>query len=141
MDPYFVSIGMAIAANVSYHLCMKQTNADIHPVVSLCFTYFVAMLSCLVLLPFVLKTPLTQELKNLNWASPALGVSIVILEIGFILAYRAGWNISTAAIYANIAVGVILLPIGLLFFSEKMTASTAAGLVFSILGLYLLGKK
>lgn len=141
MDLYFVSIAMAILANVSYHLCMKQTNPDIHPVVSLAFTYFVAMLSCFVLLPFVLKSPLADEFKNLNWASPALGVSIVILEIGFVLAYRAGWNISTAAIYANIAVGVLLLPVGLLFFRERFTPATAAGLVFSVLGLYLLGKK
>ena len=44
-------------------------------------------------------------LKELNWASYALGLVVVLLEVGFLLAYRAGWKISLAAVYSNVAVG------------------------------------
>jgi len=40
----------------------------------------------------------------LNWTSFALAFAIAGVEIGFLLAYRAGWNISLGAIASNVAI-------------------------------------
>ncbi|WP_455258484.1 hypothetical protein [Peptoniphilus asaccharolyticus] len=51
----------------------------------------------------------SAELRKLNWTSFALGVIVVGLEIGYILAYRAGWNVSKAPLVANICLAVALV--------------------------------
>jgi hypothetical protein len=50
---------------------------------------------------FPLTEPLANGLKQLNWASFALAFALVGLKVSFLLAYRAGWNIGTAAIVVN----------------------------------------
>ncbi|HEV8661075.1 MAG TPA: hypothetical protein VGS96_20930 [Thermoanaerobaculia bacterium] len=42
----------------------------------------------------------------------AIGLAIVAIDLGFLLAYRAGWRISTASVAANTTAALILLPTG-----------------------------
>jgi multidrug transporter EmrE-like cation transporter len=76
-----------------------------------------------------------------NWASVALGVAIVGLELGFLLAYRAGWNISVAGIVSASLVALVLIPVGLTFFKEKLTPLNLLGVVLCIAGLVLVNIK
>lgn len=141
MSLYYVAIVMTIAANVAYHLCSKKVEGQISPFVSLAATYGVAFLVCLVCAPiFGLEGGWREHASRLNWASYTLGAAIVLLEVGFILAYRAGWNVSLAALYSNVAVGILLLPVGLFFFGESLSAKQVLGLVFSFFGLFLLSR-
>jgi len=95
-----------------------------------------------VLLLFVpLKSSLANGLGQLNWASIGLAFAIVGLEVGFILVYRAGWNISIAAIVVNVAVTVLLVPVGILLFSEKLSAMNYVGIVVCIAGLVMANVK
>ena len=80
-------------------------------------------------------------MKELNWATFALGFGIVGLELGFLLAYRAGWNLSLGALYSNVMVTVLLLPIGVLVFKETLTGRHWVGLALALSGLMLLGNK
>jgi drug/metabolite transporter (DMT)-like permease len=136
-----LAILLTIVSNLGYHLCTKQFGGSTNPFVSLGFTYLTAFLLCLVLAPFFGGGNSVREevLKVSGW-SYALGVCIVFLELGFILAYRTGWNISLAALYSNVAVGIVLLPLGIYFFGEKLSSSQLAGIFFSLLGLVLLGR-
>jgi len=77
------------------------------------------------------------EVKRLNWATIAVGLSIVAVELGFLLAYRAGWRVSLASITANTTVALVLLPTGVLLFRERVTPTNAIGLVFCVIGLVL----
>jgi multidrug transporter EmrE-like cation transporter len=67
-----------------------------------------------------------------------LGIAIIGLELGFLLAYRAGWNISLAGLVSNVIVGLVLLPVGLLLFQEKLTPLNLAGVVVCIAGLVMI---
>lgn len=139
---FYFSIGLAILASVFYNLVQKLTSPTVHPLIGLAATYTVALVFSLLLLPFFsLKENLASSLKQLNWASFALGLVIVGLEVGYLLAYRAGWQISLAAVFSNVATGLILLPIGVLLFREKLTPTNAIGILVCILGLYLINKK
>ena len=82
-----------------------------------------------------------KAVKNLNWASYAVGIVVVAAEIGFLLAYRSGWNISLLSTIANLLVTLVLLPLGLLVFHEKLNSYQIFGLILSILGFILLNKK
>ncbi len=87
------------------------------------------------------RGPLLAGLKELNWASYALGVAIVGLEVGFMLAYRAGWNISLAGLISSTTVSLLLIPVGLLAFRESLSAVNALGIAMCLVGLVLVNYK
>ena len=136
---YYAAIALTVAANVGYHIFQKSIRPEASPAISLVITYAVALLVSAVLVP-VLGSPrsLSAALAQTNWASYALGVAIVGLEIGFLLAYRAGWDIGLAAPYSNVAVAVVLLPIGALAFGDQLTLRKLAGFGLAVAGLVLL---
>ena len=138
---YWFAMVLAVTANVFYHLSQKSIRVEAHPLVSLMVTYLVAFTASALLLPFFpLKNSLLVELKTLNWASYTLGLAILGLEVGFLLAYRAGWNISIAAVYSNVAVAVVLIPLGLFLFAEQLNVYNSAGLILAILSIFLMSK-
>ncbi len=142
MPLYYFSVGLAILSNIVYHICQKLTPADANPALALTVTYAVATGLCVVLLAFFpLKMSLPQALGQLKWASLLLGVSIVGLELGFLLAYRAGWNISLVANVVNTLVAVSLIPIGLIFFHEKLSLVNAGGIALCLIGLVMINWK
>jgi len=65
------------------------------------------------------------------------GLSILGLEVGFLLAYRAGWNISMAGIVSASAVALVLIPVGLVVFKEKLTVFNLLGVLLCIVGLVM----
>jgi drug/metabolite transporter (DMT)-like permease len=81
---------------------------------------------------------LPDSLKDLNWTSIALGISIVGLEFGYLMAYRAGWKISVGSLVANIGLALILLPVGIIFFKETFGVDKILGAAFCIIGLILI---
>jgi uncharacterized membrane protein len=134
---------LVIVSNIFYHISQKSIVEELNPVVSMVATYLAALVMTLIL--FVIfpldKNSLSAQLSSINWANYVLGFSLVGLELGFLLAYRSGWNISFAAIFANVAVTILLIPIGIYFFKDKINFSNAIGIVLSIIGLYLINKK
>jgi drug/metabolite transporter (DMT)-like permease len=122
-----------------YHLVQKSTPAQVHPVVGLAVTYAASLVICLLLLPlFPLAEGWRAELGRVNWASLALAFTVVGIELGFLLSYRAGWAISTAALASNIVVALLLIPIGLLVFGERLAWNQALGIAACVVGLALI---
>ena len=62
------------------------------------------------------------------------------LEVGYILTYRAGWKINTASLVTNIALAILLLFIGFLFYGEPITGRKLLGVVICCIGLFFLIK-
>lgn len=135
-------LGLTVVANVLYHVFLKVTPASVNPVLSLVVTYLTAAAATAVI--FVAgpdRVPLAAGLKELNWASYALGLAIVGLEVGFMLAYRAGWNISLAGLISSTTVALLLIPVGLLLFRESLTMVNALGVALCLAGLALVNYK
>src|SRR5690242_18630628 len=110
MLPYYGALLIAVAATLLYHLVQRATPGAAHPLVSLLVAYLAAALLCLILLPFFPPDGgVRAALGALNWTSVALALAVVGIEIGFLLAYRAGWGISVAALVVNVLVTVALL--------------------------------
>ena len=135
---FYFSFALAVLSSAMYHVFIKLVPPDANPAISLFVSYATAALLCLVLLFFFpLKTSVTDAFRQLNWTSAALALALVGLEAGFLLAYRAGWDISLAAILVNVAVTVLLVPIGLLLFRERLTPLNMVGILLCIAGLVL----
>jgi uncharacterized membrane protein len=138
MKLLYGSLALTIAGNVLYHLSQKSIPGGVHPIVSIVASYLTAIaLSVVIFIAFPLHEPLFVEVKKLNWATIAVGLSIVAVELGFLLAYRAGWRVSLASVTANVTVALILLPTGMLLFRERLTPTNAVGLAFCVIGLVL----
>jgi uncharacterized membrane protein len=121
-----------------YHIFQKAISPDANPVISLLVTYIVAFFLTLVLLIFFpLKKDLAVALRQVNWASVALAIAIVGLEIGFLLAYRAGWDIGLAGVATNVAAAILLLPTGIIIFKEQPNLMNVIGVVVCIVGLVM----
>lgn len=106
MFMYVFSIVLIVISNILYNICQKSTPKEANPFAALFITYLVA--GILTLAVFFLSRPgktLFQSFKGLNWTSLVLGASIVGLEFGYIMAFRAGWNISVGSLVANILFG------------------------------------
>jgi len=66
-----------------------------------------------------------------------LGAAAACIEVGFLLAYRAGWKISVAAVATNVALTAMLIPIGVIVFKDHLSVRNILGLAFCVLGLVL----
>lgn len=135
---FYFSLALAVLSSMLYHVVIKLTPAEANPAISLFVAYVAAALLCLALLFFFpLKTSVAAAFRQLNWTSVALAFALVGLEAGFLLAYRSGWNLSLAAIVVNVAVTVLLIPIGLLLFKEKLSPLNVFGILLCIGGLVM----
>lgn len=136
------AIALTVLSNVLYHVFQKLIPGNVNPLLSLAVTYLVAATATLLLIPlFPLQGSIGAEVRKLNWASVGLGAVIVGLELGFLLAYRSGWNISIASLVANTTVALLLIPVGLLVFKEELSAVNILGIVLAIAGLVLVNLK
>jgi uncharacterized membrane protein len=139
---YVFSIILIVGSNVIYNISQKSTPENANPFSSLFITYLVGIIITVIAFPFYKSDKgFIDSFKDLNWTSVLLGFSIVGLELGYLMAYRAGWNISVGSLVANILLAIILIPIGIMFFKENFELSKVLGVAFCILGLVLINKK
>jgi uncharacterized membrane protein len=125
-----------------YHICQKSTPEQVNPFAALLVTYATATaITAVTLFFYKPENGLIESIKQLNWTSIVLGISIVGLELGYLLAYRAGWNISVGSLVANILLALILIPIGIMLYHEKFELTKVIGSVFCIVGLILINRK
>ena len=139
MTLFYFSIMLAICSSTLYHFSQKQIPADVNPVISVIVTYTVSLILCFVLLYFLPpKEGILQAVRQLNWASYVLALSLVGLEVGFLLVYRSGWNIGLAAVLVNVVASLILIPVALLVFKDKLSWVNILGIVVCLGGLVML---
>lgn len=138
---YIFSIVLIVASNIIYNISQKSTPENANPFSALFITYLTAAFLTIIMFLFN-KTDksLVQSFKDLNWTSIALGISIVGLEFGYLMAYRAGWKISLGSLVANIALALMLIPIGILFYKEGFDFNKLLGATFCVIGLLLINK-
>ncbi|MCE7905067.1 MAG: hypothetical protein DYG87_04630 [Anaerolineae bacterium CFX3] len=139
---FYFSITLAIASSAFYHFVAKNTPANVNFTISLLVTYAVAFGVVLLTLFFSpLQGGLGAELRKLNWASVGLAVAIVGIEFGFLLTYRAGWSVGVAAVLVNVVATLILVPVAIFFFKDKLTWVNIMGILVCLVGLLMLNWK
>ncbi len=70
-----------------------------------------------------------------------MGLAIVAVELGVLLAYRAGWPMSVASLTVSSALALVLVPVGVTVYRERLSPANVAGLVLCLAGLVLVARK
>ena len=136
---YYISAIVAILGAVGYQYFVKRVPESINPVVSVLGIYVSVLVMGIVLLFFIPpEGGLLKHIKQLNWIQLAIAVSVLFLELGFLLMYRAGWNLNTGNLVTGVFVNIILVVIGLVLLGEKMSLINSIGVVLSIIGVALI---
>ena len=139
---FYFSISLAIASSALYHFIAKSTPSNVNFTVSLLVTYTVAFAITLFgFFFFPAPNGIATELKQLNWASIGLAVAIVGIEFGFLLTYRAGWNLGIAAVLVNVVASLILVPVAIFIFKDNISWINVLGILVCLAGLVMLNWK
>lgn len=142
MIRYYFPVILIVGANLIYQNSAKAMPGQLNTFLGLTFTYIIAaLLSAAIFFIGGCSQPIEMQIKSLNWAPFALGVSIVLLEFGFVMLYRVGWNISVGPLVCNIILAILLLIIGYVFYKEGLTLNKVAGMGLCLVGLILLTRK
>lgn len=135
------AILLVIIGNVIYHLGQRAIPRQANAAIANLAAYLVAIALTVVLLPFLAPgVPIVSAFKSLNYTTLMVGAGILIIELGFLLAYRSGWPLSSASMVANLCVAVIFLGLGVLAFRESWSTSRSLGLGCCMLGLWLINR-
>ena len=142
MFAYVWPIALVVLANVMYQICAKSMPQEINPLAALTVTYLVAAISSAILF-FALDRDanLLREYGKLNWVPFVFGIVLVGLEVGFIFAYKAGWQVSTVSIVQSAFLAVILIFVGFLFFHEALSWNKLVGVAVCLIGLFIINYK
>lgn len=133
---YYAPLILIVVGNVLYNVVGKAVPDEANPFATLIITYLVSLIASTVL--FFAVSPhasLLSALSGLNWASFALGITIVLIDVSVIMVYRVGWDISVGTLVGNIGVSVLSVIAGIVFWSESLTFVMIIGIVFCLAGV------
>ena len=136
MFSFIWPIALVVFSNVVYQVCAKSVPEGMNPFASLTITYLVgALLSAAVFFVTNKDSSLVREYAKTNWAPFVLGIVIIGLEVGWICAYKAGWQVSTGFIVQSAFLAIILIVVGYVIFREAVTWNKIVGAVICLIGL------
>ena len=136
---FYFSISLAILSSAFYHFVAKSTPSNVNFTVSLLVTYVVAFIVTIFgFFFFPAKNGVMAEIKHLNWASIGLAIAVVGIEFGFLLVYRSGWNLGIAAVLVNVVASLILVPVAIFVFKDKISWINVMGILVCLAGLVML---
>jgi drug/metabolite transporter (DMT)-like permease len=140
---YYLSIVIVVLSNVFYHLASKKVPSNLNPFFFVMVSYVVGFFLAAVAFTVSVKdknvaNAFLEQSKLVNWAPIVLGIAVIGLEVGNVLMYRAGWDLSKGALVCNMLLAFVLILIGTLVFKEVFTIKHMAGIIACMIGLYLL---
>lgn len=139
---YIWPLGLVVISNVFYQICAKSVPERVNPLASLTVTYLVGAIVSLILYYILNKNAnIIEEYKQINWAPFVLGIVVVGLEVGYIYAYKAGWQVSTAQLVQAAVLAVILIFVGYMLYKESITWNKIVGIIVCLVGLGLINMK
>jgi len=129
---------LVIGGSLLYHVAAKSVPKTVAPLAALIGVYFTALVASIVAYAVANRTALSPISAIGHPTIAAVGLGVLMIELGFLLTYRAAWPVSMASVMMNGIVAVLLIPIGAALFGETITVVRAAGVVLCLIGVSLL---
>ncbi len=130
-----------VASFIVYHIAIKALRPDLHPLVFLIGVYLVALVTTIGLwIAFPNLGPTGVRAGDMIWVV-LLGLALVGIEFGFLMAYRNGWSVSVAPTFSNVTLALIMAPVGMIFLKERLGWQGLSGLALCVLGLILMARR
>jgi multidrug transporter EmrE-like cation transporter len=135
-------LATAILTTVAYHLILRVTPAAASPFLSLAVTYALGATAFLAIYAVTPASPsLRESLGALNWTAAGLALAVVFLDLGFLMLYRSGFNVSFGQLVTQSAAALLLLMVGVTCFREKLSLANMGGIVLCVFGLWLIFRR
>ena len=130
-------LAVAVAGTVGYHLFQKAVPGEAAPAAVIGVAYLAGLVGCAVAV-VATDAPVAETVRAAWRPAVGIGLSALVIEAGVLLAYRAGWPLSTASLVSNVTVAVVLLAVGLAVYGEALTPRQWVGAALCGAGLVLL---
>ncbi len=137
---YFFPPMLVVFGLVVYQISQKSTDQNANPFVVVIMAYLIGILACIgayFLFPKQEAASLPM-VRTVVWSALGIGLGAAAIEVGFMLAYRAGWNLSLLPVSVNVCGAVLLILIGLIAFRETLSLEKILGVLLCIGGLVLI---
>lgn len=142
MFNYVWPIVLVLLSNTAYQICAKGVPGNASPFAALTITYIVGAIFSTVMHFITYPTVnILKEFAKMNWTPYVLGLVIVGLEVGWIYAYKAGWQVSTGFIVHSAFLTVILIFVGFILYHEPITWNKIVGIGICLVGLVFINIK
>ncbi len=136
---FYVWALVAIVGAVGYQFFVKRVPENLNPIVSIIGLYAVVLVLSAVLLPFFQSDGgLLNQVRQLSWIQIALAVSVFLIEIGFLMMYRNGWELSTGNLVTGVAINLMLVALGVWLLGERLSVTNMLGIGLSIIGVAMI---
>lgn len=140
MNAQILSATVAIIGFMLYHVCQKELPEGANAAAVYVVAYVVGAAIALGLL-WTLFRPAGDTIatfRSLGWPAYVLAVAVILVDVGLLYMYRAGWPISQAPVFVSVASSIVLVVVGVLRYGERVTAANFVGLALCLIGLVLL---
>jgi hypothetical protein len=130
---------LTVSGGVLYHVAAKSIPKSIDAPLVLVVAYATALAASIgayALLPSAGAS--VAPVRAWHPAVVGVGLGAFLIELGYVLTYRAAWPISTASVLTNGLVAVLLVPVGIGVFGEKLSIVNGVGILLCLTGLALL---
>jgi multidrug transporter EmrE-like cation transporter len=134
-----VPLVIAVVGGVVYHTAAKSIPRDLAPGLVLVVAYATALVVSAAAHAWLLP-PLDTPSSSRLWHPAVLGLGIgaAIIELGYVLTYRAAWPVSVASVLVNGIVAAVLVFVGIALFGERLSFTRMGGMLLCLAGLWLL---
>lgn len=114
---FYFPMMLTVGGILLYHIAQKTMPPAVSPFVPLTAAFSIATILCLLFFLLSTRRTLFGLWHDISW-SIALGFAVVMIEAGYLTAYRLGWKLNRAALTSNVVVAILLIPLGP-FFSKN----------------------
>ena len=134
----FLPIMLAVVANVFYHVASKSIPVEQNAFMGLVVNYATALIASALMFWLTPHEKILVEAARTNWACILMGLSITGVEVGFVMIYRAGGELSTASLIVSILIALAMLAVGGIFYGEQITLRKIFGAILCMAGAIVL---
>jgi multidrug transporter EmrE-like cation transporter len=134
----FVAVLLAVGGGVLYHISAKSVPKELAPALVLVVAYATALAISGAAHAWLPSHDGAASVRLLHPAVLGLGVGAAMIELGYVLMYRAAWPVSVASLVVNGIVATLLVLVGLAVFGERLSLVRVVGILLCLAGVWLL---
>lgn len=137
---YIFPIALTIFGGLIYHTS-SQHVPNLHPSSVLTIAYVLQLIFCI---GWGIYTKASTDVSTALMSSGdrywivGLAIGSIVMEVGFILAYRAGWNLSSADITSVSVISILFLFGETLIYNFDFNLKRMIGIIICTIGLMLI---
>ena len=110
MKQEYIPFIVAVLGGIAYQTSQKLMPKVVNPLLALAYVYFLAFLVCLVYV--IINKDINKDITiftQLKWPMVTLAIGTLMIEIGYLYAFRYGLPLSSFGLTVTGSVAVILL--------------------------------